>query len=173
MSSKKFFWLDMEMTGLDEKIHKIIEVAAVVTDIDFKTLEEYEAIVFQPPEALALMDEWCVKTHGESGLTAKIPNGKKLVDVENELIALIDRHFSKDEKIVLCGNSIGNDKRFIEHEMKDFSKRLHYRLIDVSSFKEIFRTKYGIQFNKQNKHRAVDDIYESIEELKYYLKKME
>lgn len=89
--------------------------------------------------------------------------------VEGEILSLIQRHFGSDEKVVLAGNSVGNDKRFIDRYMTEVAKRLHYRLIDVSSFKEIFREKYNLVFQKKNAHRAVDDIYESIRELSFYL----
>src|SRR5262245_39978216 len=164
-----FFWIDLEMTGLDETKDSILEVAAVITDHDFKTLEEFHRIVYQPPEVLKKMNAWCRKHHTQSGLVEKVKTGTPLSDVEQDLLDLANRHYKKKDEIVLCGNSVGNDRRFLERYMPKFCKRLHYRLIDVSSFKEIFRTKYGIKFEKKNKHRAVDDIYESIEELKTYL----
>ncbi len=166
---KKFFWIDLEMTGLDENIDSILEVAIVVTNLDFKPLEELHRVVYQPPEILKHMNDWCKKTHGESGLTAAIPQGSPLATVETEVLAMIDRHFSSQERVVLAGNSVGNDKRFIDKYMPSVAKRLHYRLIDVSSFKEIFREKYNLGFSKKNAHRAVDDIYESIRELSFYL----
>lgn len=162
-------WVDLEMTGLDENIHHIIEVAAIVTDFNFEPLEQYHRVVFQPPEVIALMDEWCVKTHGDSGLTAAIPGGTPLATVETELCELIKRHFNSKDRPVLAGNSINNDRRFIDKYLVKFASRLHYRMIDVSSFKEIFREKYGVTFKKANSHRAVDDILESINELKTYL----
>lgn len=167
--SKKFFWIDMEMTGLDEKKDVILEVACVVTDLNFALLEEYNATVFQPPSALSQMDDWCKKTHGESGLTLEVAKGKALGDVEKDLIGIINRQFLPNEKIVLAGNSVGNDRRFVDKYMPEFAKHLHYRLIDVSSFKEVFREKYGITVDKKDTHRARADIFESIEELKRYL----
>jgi oligoribonuclease len=158
------------MTGLDDAKDVILEVAAVVTDKDFNVLEEFHRVVFQPPEALSGMDDWCRKTHGASGLIEKVSTGAPPAEVEKELIALADRHYpKKDDRIVLCGNSVGNDRRFIDRYWPAFAKRLHYRLIDVSSFKEIFREKYGVKFDKKNAHRAVDDIHESIAEIKAYL----
>lgn len=161
------------MTGLDEKVHRILEVAAVVTDWNFATLEEYSAVVYQPPEVLALMDDWCVKTHGESGLTAAVAKGKPLADVERDLVNMVGRFWrpakKKDDMPVLAGNSIWNDRRFIDSQMTEFSRLLHYRMVDVSAFKEVFRSKWGFQFKKKNGHRAVDDIYESIAELKAYM----
>ncbi|MBX7148829.1 oligoribonuclease [bacterium] len=166
---KKFFWIDMEMTGLDEKKDSILEVAAVVTDVDFNVLETYDTVVFQTPEVVNGMNDWCKEHHGKSGLTARIPSGKKLDVVEKEIVTFLDKHFPTKDKVPLCGNSVGNDKRFIDEYMKKFSSRLHYRIIDVSSFKEIFREKYKVNIEKESKHRALDDIFESIKELKTYL----
>jgi oligoribonuclease len=159
----------MEMTGLDESMHVILEVAAVVTDLNFTPSAEYHRIVFQPPEKLALMDDWCVKTHGKSGLTQAVATGTPLETVERELLELAAAHYAPDERIVIAGNSIGNDRRFIDKYLPEFAKRLHYRMIDVSSFKEIFKDKYGIKYEKKDNHRAVEDIFASIEELKTYL----
>lgn len=166
-----FFWIDLEMTGLDDAKDVILEVAAAVTDLDFNVLEEFDRVIRQPQEALDRMDDWCKKTHGASGLTEKVKTvGEPLEKVEGELIALLDRHFpKKEDKVVLAGNSVGNDRRFIDRYLPAFAKRLHYRLIDVSSFKEVFRQKYGVKYDKKNKHRALDDIHESIAELKSYL----
>jgi oligoribonuclease len=166
---KPFLWIDLEMTGLDEKTDSILEVAAVITDVELKPLEEYHRVVYQTPEVLAGMNDWCKKTHGESGLTAAVPSGTPLDQVEKELLALLDRHYSAQDRIVLAGNSVGNDRRFIDQYLPLLAKRLHYRLIDVSSFKEIYRERYGIAFPKGNAHRAVDDIHESIRELAFYL----
>lgn len=167
--AKPLFWVDLEMTGLDEIVDTILEVAVVVTDIDFKPLEEYHRIVFQPPEVLANMNDWCKKTHGDSGLTAAVPNGTPLATVESEMLQIIERHYGSKDRVVLAGNSVGNDKRFLDRYMPKLAERLHYRLVDVSSFKEIFRDRYGVQFEKNNCHRAVEDIHESIRELAYYL----
>jgi len=158
----------MEMTGLDEKTCKILEVAVVITDLDLQTLEEFHSVVKQPQAVLDGMDDWCKKTHGKSGLTAEVSSGRSLADVEAGLVNLGKKHFGK-ENIVLCGNSVGQDRRFIDAYMATFAKMLHYRLIDVSSFKEIFRSKYGISMDKKDMHRARADILESIAELKHYL----
>lgn len=165
----KLLWLDMEMTGLDETVDTILEVAVIVSDLEFNVLDTYEAIVFQPPEVLAGMNEWCQKAHASSGLTKLVPHGQPLTVVENQVINLVKKHFTKEERVILCGNSINNDRRFIDKYMKAFAALLHYRLVDVSSYKEIFKSKYGINFQKKSKHRAIDDIHESMEELKTYL----
>ncbi len=164
-----FFWVDLEMTGLDEKADRILEVAVVITDTDLNPVEQYHRIVFQPPEVLEAMNDWCKKTHGESGLTAAVPKGTPLETVEKELLELVKKYYGEKERVVLCGNSVGNDKRFIDQYMPQLAARLHYRVIDVSSFKEVFRERYNISFQKANSHRAVDDIHESVRELKHYL----
>ena len=167
--NKRFFWIDLEMTGLDEKIDQILEVAVLITDSDFKPVEELHRIVYQPQSVLDGMNDWCKKTHGASGLTAACATGHPLEKVEEEMVALVKKHFGNSEKVVLCGNSVGNDQRFLNAYMPKLSQRLHYRVIDVSSFKEVFREKYGVKFEKGSKHRAVDDILESISELQHYL----
>jgi oligoribonuclease len=167
--SKRLLWMDLEMTGLDDQKDQILEVAAVITDLELKPLEEFHRVVFQPQDVLAGMNDWCKKTHGESGLTAACATGTPLAEVERELLALIDRHYSAKDRPVICGNSICNDRRFLDRYCVDFSKRLHYRVIDVSSFKEVYRERWGIEFKKKNSHRAVDDIFESIRELEHYL----
>jgi oligoribonuclease len=166
---RPLLWLDLEMTGLDDQQDHILEVAAIVTDIDFNTIDQYESVVFQSPEIVEGMNAWCKEHHGKSGLTAKIPSGRPLLDVEADLIALAKKHFQPKERIVIVGNSIGNDRRFIDRYWKNFASHLHYRMVDVSSYKEIYREKYGVDFQKKNTHRAVDDILESIAELKHYL----
>lgn len=167
---KKLFWLDMEMTGLEPEIERVIEVAVIVTDLDFKTLETYHSVVKQPEAFLENMDDWNTKHHGESGLIAKVPGGKEPEDVEQDLLELIDRHYSKDERPILCGNSIFQDRKFIDLYFTKLSKRLHYRMMDVTAWKIIMNAKYFVEYQKQDKHRALDDIYESIEELKTFLK---
>jgi oligoribonuclease len=168
-NKKPLFWVDLEMTGLDESVDSILEVAIVLTDSDFAVVEQYHRVVFQPHDVIERMNDWCKKTHGESGLTSAIPQGTPLAEVENEVMALIQKHYGATERIVLCGNSVGNDKRFIDKYMPQVAGRLHYRLIDVSSFKEIYRGLYGLNFQKKNAHRATDDILESVRELQFYL----
>lgn len=169
MAAKYLLWVDMEMTGLDEKKDKILEVAITITDLDLNCLEEYDQVVYQPPRVVENMNEWSKKHHAKSGLTLRVQEGKPLKEVENEVITMVNKYFKAKKRIVLAGNSVGNDKRFIEQYMHRLANRLHYRIIDVSSFKEIFREKYGIKFKKQSKHRAIADIRESIAELKTYL----
>lgn len=166
---EKLFWVDLEMTGLDVERCHILEVAVIITDVLLKPLDEYHQIVYQPPEVLEAMEEWSAEHHKASGLTDAIPSGMPVSEVEKELLALAARHYPSDESIVLCGNSVGMDKRFIEKEMPDLAERLHYRIIDVSSFKQIFLARYGVEWHKGDAHRALDDIRESIAELAHYL----
>lgn len=166
---KHLFWVDLEMTGLDEVKDHILEVAVMITDLDFNAVAEYDQVVFQSKDVLDNMNDWCKEHHGKSGLTAAVPTGKPLAEVEKDLLGLAGKYFKPDDRIVLVGNSVGNDRRFIDKYFPAFAKRLHYRLLDVSSFKEIYREKYGIKFDKKNAHRALGDIQESIAELKHYL----
>ena len=167
---KPLFWVDLEMTGLNETVDRILEVAVVLTDIDFKPIDKYHRVVFQEPEVLETMNAWCKKTHGDTGLTAAVPTGTPLEQIEKELLEFIGKHYDAKDRVVLAGNSVGNDRRFIDKYMPELAKRLHYRLIDVSSFKEVFREKYNITYLKKNaNHRAEEDILESINELGFYL----
>lgn len=157
------------MTGLDEKKDSILEVAALVTDSQLQVLERYHAVVYQPQSVLDGMNDWCKENHGASGLTAAVPFGVPLEKVETDLLSLIEKHFKKDERVVLAGNSIGNDRRFIDQYMPKFAEKLHYRMVDVSSFKEVYRETLGLTFQKSNAHRALGDIEASLAELKFYL----
>ena len=164
-----YLWLDMEMSGLDVGKCRILEVAAIVTDRDFQPLEDFHTVVFQPPEVLAAMDAWCTENHGKSGLTAAVASGMPEKDAEKRLLELISRHFAANERPVLCGNSIGQDRKFIDAWMPELAKRLHYRMLDVTSFKLVFNERYNVRYEKKGAHRALDDIHESIAELKTYL----
>lgn len=165
----KLFWLDMEMTGLDPAECVILEVAAIVTDLDLDEIDTFEAVVATSRADLEAMDDWNTSTHTASGLVQRIETeGRPLADVEADLIRFARSHFD-DEPIVLCGNSIHQDRRFIERYMPEFAGILHYRMVDVSSFKEILRRRWGVEFEKRQRHRALDDTRESIAELASYL----
>lgn len=176
MSEKKLItrllWVDMEMTGLDVKKEAPIEIACIVTDMDFNELETYHAVIRQPQALLDGMDDWNKKTHGASGLLAQIPTGKESSQVETEVLQLIDRHF-QGERPILAGNSISQDRLFIDHHLLRIAGRLHYRMLDVTSWKIVFQNKFQKTFDKKNAHKAVDDIRESISELKFYLSHIE
>jgi oligoribonuclease len=164
-----YLWIDMEMSGLDVQQCKILEVAAIVTDSRFAPLATYHAVVHQPPSVLAAMDDWCTKTHGDSGLTAAVAKGAPLAQVEEQLMLIVEKYFPASERPVLAGNSIGQDRKFIDAYMPTLSNRLHYRMVDVSSFKIVFQDLYHVRYEKRGTHRALDDILESIAELTLYL----
>ena len=161
--------MDLEMTGLDVTKCRILEAAAIVTDLQLNELETYQTIVYQPPEVLAGMDGWCRDHHGKSGLTKAVATGVPEREVEDTLLEIVGRHFQKDDKAVLCGNSISTDRDFIRAYWPRLAARLHYRLLDVSSFKVLFKERYGVKVEKAGSHRALGDIRESIKELEHYI----
>lgn len=165
---EKLFWIDLEMTGLDIEREVILECAVVITNLEFETLESYHAVVKQSQSYLDSMDEWNKKHHTESGLVAQISTGKDPTQVEKDLMQLTKKHWPK-EKAVLAGNSIAQDRLFINKYWKGFSSLLHYRMLDVTSWKILMKSKYHVSYEKKGAHRAIDDIHESINELKHYL----
>jgi oligoribonuclease len=165
----KLLWVDLEMTGLDASKDVIIEVAAEITDFNFKTLANYEALVLQPEEKLTGMNEWAQAQHDGSGLTDRVRReGKPEKEVVHELVGFIQAQFG-DEPAVLAGNSIHNDRLFIRQWWPEVEARLHYRMLDVSAWKVFMQGAYGVQFEKKETHRAFDDIQASIAELQHYL----
>jgi oligoribonuclease len=166
----KLLWVDMEMTGLEVEKEVVIEVAAIVTDYEFNEIETYHSIVKQPQAYIDGMDEWNTEHHGESGLTAQIPNGRDPQLVEDDLLQLIARHFpDPKDRPVLAGNSIGQDRLFINRYFPRLAAKLHYRMLDVTAWKIIMNGRFGLKHEKKNSHRAVDDIRESIGEMKFYM----
>lgn len=162
-------WVDLEMTGLDPEQHVITEVAVEVTDWDFKTLATYEAVIFHADEVLDKANEWTRAQDAKSGLFAQVrAHGRPEQEVVHELTQFIRAQFG-DEPAVLAGNSIHQDRRFIRQWWPDVERLLHYRMVDVSSWKTVLCGKYGVMFEKQEQHRAAADIRESITELQYYL----
>lgn len=171
----KLLWIDLEMTGLSPTDDRILEVAAIATDWDFTEIATYEAVKKVGP---ALMKQrmvgefWDKYAHVRDALQLQNADGKHGRTVENELLAFIDEHFAADERVLLAGNSIHQDRKFIENEWPRLNARLHYRMLDVSAWKVVFDGKYGKRFAKPEEHRAMDDIHGSIMELKYYLGKV-
>lgn len=161
------FWVDLEMTGLDPEVHQIIEFAGIITDLSFTELATIHHVVFQPKDELDKMDEWNQRTHSDSGLLAEIPSGRPLAEVEGDALRLLTTYFPEGGA-VLAGNSIHQDRKFIDRYMPELSKQLHYRMLDVSSFKQVFKFIYNLPFEKDNSHRALDDIRASIRELQFY-----
>jgi len=168
-ATTKLLWVDLEMTGLDTEEHVIIEVAAEVTDWTFRTLASYEAVIKHPDEVLARANPWARDQHEKSGLTARVrTEGRPEQEVIHELIGFIQAQFG-NEPAVLAGNSIHNDRLFIKKWWPEVDQLLHYRMLDVSSWKLVMQGKYGVSFDKNDTHRAFDDIQASIAELQYYI----
>lgn len=170
--TERLVWIDLEMTGLDPEHDRIIEMAAIVTDDNLNIVAEGPVIaVYQPPEVLALMDDWNQKTHGGSGLLQRVKDSKiSEADAEKQMLAFLETHV-KPGSSPLCGNSIGQDRRFLVKYMKALEAFFHYRNLDVSTLKELARRwKPAILpgFTKKATHLALDDVRESIDELKYY-----
>jgi oligoribonuclease len=166
---ERMLWIDMEMTGLDVEKEVIIEVAAIVTDLKLEKIDTYHSVVKQPQEYLDRMDDWNRTHHGKSGLTDLVPSGKEPQIVEADLLNLVEKNFRGD-RAVLAGNSIYQDRMFINKYFPKLNEKLHYRMLDVTSFKLIFNYLYQISYTKKaSQHRAIADIEESISELKKYL----
>jgi oligoribonuclease len=166
-------WLDMEMTGLEPDRDRIIEVATIITDAHLTIVAEGpEFVIHQPRHVLEAMDEWNTKHHGDSGLTERVRRSTVTeAQAEEETLRFIAT-YCEERKGVLAGNSIHQDRRFIARHMPTLDRYLHYRMIDVSTVKELGRRWYPDVVErgpkKRNTHRAMDDIRESIEELRYF-----
>lgn len=158
----------MEMTGLDVNKERIIEVAAIVTDMDFNELDSYESVVFQEQRFIENMDSWNTEHHTRSGLVEKIPKAPKQAEVEKQLCHLVKKHFP-EEPAVLSGNSIGQDRKFIDSYMPDLANLLHYRMLDVTAWKLMMGPVFNVAYDKKESHRALEDIKESIAELKTFV----
>jgi len=169
----RLVWLDLEMTGLDVARHVIVEIAALVTDQDLTPLDDgIDLIVHQPPEALAEMDDYVRTMHTRSGLLPEIEASTlTLPEAGAQVLAYVGQHVAEGTA-PLCGNSIGVDRRFLDHQLPELDRYLHYRSVDVSSFKELCRRWYPEVYRrrpgKQETHRALADVRESIAELGYY-----
>ncbi|XP_030010822.1 small fragment nuclease [Sphaeramia orbicularis] len=171
--SQRMVWVDLEMTGLDIEKDKIIEMACIITDSDLNVLAEGpNLIINQPDELLDGMSDWCKEHHGKSGLTQAVRDSKiTLEQAEYEFLSFVRQH-TPPGQCPLAGNSVHADKRFLDKYMPQFMYHLHYRIIDVSTIKELcrrwFPEEYKMVPHKKAAHRALDDIRESIGELQYY-----
>ena len=168
-------WLDMEMTGLEPDRDRVLELATIVTDAELREIAAGpELVVHQPDEVLAAMDDWNTRHHGASGLTARVRAATTTeAEADAATLAFVDAHFGPKDRPVLCGNSIHQDRRFIRRYLPRLDARLHYRMVDVSTIKELARRWYppetlATQPAKRESHRALDDIRESIAELAFY-----
>jgi len=168
----KYLWIDLEMTGLIPEQDVILEVAAEITGTDLETIDNYEARIKHPRElVLKRMQEntwWKDFPGNRDDFVQGLSKAKQLLAVEKELVAFVDHHFG-DEPAVLAGNSIQSDRVFIKQWMPELELRLHYRMLDVTSWKIVMETMYQVEFEKPEVHRAYEDIQASIAELQYYL----
>ena len=162
-------WVDFEMTGLDVDKEVIIEAGVIVTDLNLKEKEQYHAVVKQPQHYLDNMDEWNTKQHSQSGLTEQVPFGKNPEEVEEDILKIVKRHIPEHELAILAGNSVAQDRLFIMKHFRKLAERIHYRVVDVTSWKIMFTYKYNIVHKKRKTHRAFEDIKESIEELRTFM----
>jgi oligoribonuclease len=170
MKKATLLWVDLEMTGLDPAKDKIMEIAAIATNLKINPIAEYQAIIKvsdQIIEDRMSSKFWDEHPSTRDALIAQNQDGKPIKEVERELIDFLDQHFGKE--IYLAGNSIHQDRKFIEREMPEFNQKLHYRMLDVSAWKIYFEKALKRKFTKPENHRALDDINGSIEEFKWYL----
>lgn len=168
MKPGNLLWLDLEMTGLEPNRHVIIEAAAIVTDWQLREYGSYQAVVQQPPEAMADIEDWSRRHHRASGLLAQVPEGKPSREVEAQLMELV-AEYCGNQPVFLAGNSIHQDRRFIRVAWPKLDERLHYRMLDVSAWKIIMENRFNINVKKPQNHRALEDIRGSINELKHYV----
>lgn len=169
-------WIDMEMTGLDPETCVVMEIATIVTDAQLNVLAEGPVIaVHQPDSVLDNMDEWCTRVHGESGLTQRCKESTvNEEDAARQTMAFLENYVDAG-KSPLCGNTIGQDRRFMVKYMPELEAYFHYRNVDVSTIKELvkrWKPEVLDGFTKKGVHLALDDIRESIEEMRFYREKV-
>ena len=169
----RLVWIDCEMTGLDLRTDALIEVAALVTDFDLNVLGEGVDVIIKPTEtSLDQMIEFVRSMHEKSGLLEELANGKTLAEAEEQVLAYIKEHCPEGSRPPLAGNTVATDRAFLARDMPGLESFLHYRIVDVSSIKELSRRWYPRAYfaapTKRGNHRALADIQESIEELRYY-----
>ncbi len=170
-SKSNLVWIDLEMTGLNPKTDQILESAILITDKDLNQLHPgLNLVVKHPLKVLEAMDDWNTKTHTKTGLFERSLNSKlSLAEVEAQMLAYL-KHFIPEKSSPLCGNSVYQDRMFLVRLMPTFNDYVHYRNIDVSTIKELSRIWYPKigRYTKAEKHSALQDILESIAELKFY-----
>ncbi len=169
----RLVWIDCEMTGLSPTADALVEIAALVTDFDLNVLGEGVDLIIKPPsEALEQMVPFVRDMHTSSGLLEALESGTTLADAEQQVLAYVREHCPDGTRPPLAGNSVGTDRLFLARDMPELDEFLHYRIVDVSSIKELARHWYPRAYfaapAKRGNHRALADIRESIEELRYY-----
>jgi oligoribonuclease len=173
-SKKHLVWIDCEMTGLDPAKNTLLEIATIITDYDLEIVDRGPVLAIRASEAkLEAMDRWNKRTHKKSGLLERVRNeGVSVAEAERQTLAFVKK-YCYAHTAPLCGNSIGQDKRFLAKYMPELHDYLHYKVVDVSSIKVLIKEWYGGKYEspkKQELHRALADIEESIAELDYYRK---
>ncbi|WP_226093240.1 oligoribonuclease [Dickeya oryzae] len=172
VNENNLIWIDLEMTGLDPERDRIIEIATLVTDANLNVLAEGPTLaVHQPDSQLALMDDWNVRTHTASGLVERVKASRVDEDAAQRETITFLQQWVPAGKSPICGNSIGQDRRFLFRYMPELEAYFHYRYLDVSTLKELARRwkpEILAGFKKHNTHQALDDIRESVAELAYY-----
>ena len=171
--SDRLVWIDCEMTGLDIRADALVEVAALVTDFDLNVLGEgVDVVIKPPPEALDQMIEFVRNMHISSGLIEELDGGTTLEDAQAQVLAYVKEHCPDGSRPPLAGNTVATDRAFLARDMPELEQFLHYRIVDVSSIKELSRRWFPRAYYnapaKGGNHRALADIRESIEELRYY-----
>jgi oligoribonuclease len=169
----RLVWIDCEMTGLDLTSDALVEIACIVTDGELTTLDDgIDVVIKPPPEALDQMADVVREMHTSSGLLAELGAGLTLAEAQDLVLAYVRQHVPESRKVPLCGNSISTDRSFLARDMPELDDFLHYRMVDVSSIKELARRWYPRTYfaspEKHGGHRALADIKESIRELRYY-----
>ena len=169
----RIVWIDCEMTGLDYKNDQLVEIACIITDAELNPVDDgFQVVITAKPEVLAKMDPVVVSMHTESGLINEIPKGLELEQAEAKLFEYISERIPEAGKAPLAGSSVHVDRIFLERDMPRVNSYLHYRIIDVSSIKELVRRWYPRLYfaspTKVGNHRALGDIKDSINELRYY-----
>lgn len=169
----RMVWIDLEMTGLNPNYDEICEIAAIVTDGELNELDEGITLVVKPSDrTLSTMDDVVVNMHDDSGLILEIPNGTTVEDAQAQVLAYVKKHVPEARKAPLAGSSVYVDRGFLARYMPELDEHLHYRLVDVSSIKEVTKRWYPRAFfatpEKTGNHRALGDIRDSIAELRYY-----
>ncbi|PWJ47209.1 oligoribonuclease [Quadrisphaera granulorum] len=172
-SAERIVWIDCEMTGLDLSVDALVEVAVLVTDSDLNVIDEGVDVIIKPSdEAVAQMRDVVRTMHTTSGLLEELPHGMSMEEASRIVLDYVRSHVPEPRKAPLAGNSVGTDRGFLARDMPELDDHLHYRIIDVSSIKELARRWYPRAYfaapAKAGGHRALADIHESITELKYY-----